>query len=91
MNKDQQDSFSGSYLQIIGGASAHLQILRLRLLCGIGADNHLKKTADLCKKIAKRFVKPAVDTLNGYANMGAVSREWIGLLQEVLRAASLIR
>jgi hypothetical protein len=33
-------------------------IARLCLLCGIGADNHLKKTADLCKKIAKSFVKP---------------------------------
>jgi hypothetical protein len=33
-------------------------IARLRLLCGIGADYHLKKTAELCKKIAKSFVKP---------------------------------
>jgi hypothetical protein len=29
----------------------------LCLLCGIGADNHLKKTAGMCKKIAKSFVK----------------------------------
>jgi hypothetical protein len=29
----------------------------LYLLCEIGADNHLKKTAGLCKKIAKSFVK----------------------------------
>ena len=33
-------------------------IARLCLLCGIGADYHLKKTEDLCKKIAKSFVKP---------------------------------
>jgi len=36
-------------------------IARLCLLCGLGADNHLKKTADLCKKIAKSFVKPHLD------------------------------
>jgi hypothetical protein len=26
----------------------------------MGADNHLKKTAGLCKKIAKSFVKPVM-------------------------------
>ncbi len=36
-------------------------IARLRLLCGIGAEYHLKKTAELCKKIAKSFVKPNLE------------------------------
>jgi len=46
-------------------------IARLCLLCGLGADNHLKKTADLCKKIAKSFVKPDPDmSVRPFAHCG---------------------
>ena len=67
-------------------------IARLRLLCGIGADYHLKKTADLCKKIAKSFVKPNL----GHAQCARLSTQGLqqyfstaprGLIRQDLSAA----
>jgi hypothetical protein len=39
------------------GLAAHVRCVSRYLLSEIGADNHLKKTSFLCKKIAKSFVK----------------------------------
>jgi hypothetical protein len=39
------------------GLAAHVRCVSRYLLSEIGANNHLKKTSFLCKKIAKSFVK----------------------------------
>ena len=73
--------------------SAHVRYARLCLLCEIGADNHLKKTAGLCKKIAKSFVKRLGDIpihsrrltrLAGLLSMAQLRR---GLIRPELSAA----
>jgi hypothetical protein len=61
------------------------------LLRKTGADNHLKKTSILCKKIAKSFVKVSRATGVNATSPQAKSRTWRGICLDLPAVLTFVK